>query len=90
MKTATMMCVSFPLPFCYPRNNPNAFCDPMSSFFIYNSVGSIDESALQNLSLVINLTKHIQVKARGGEDVDTEEYSNYFPSFMWVVRDFTL
>ena len=57
---------------------------------MYNSVGSIDESALQNLSLVVNLTKHIQIKTRGGEDVDTEEYANYFPSFMWVVRDFTL
>jgi len=24
------------------------------------------------------------------EDVDPEEYAKYFPSFMWVVRDFTL
>lgn len=31
----------------------------LSSYFIYNSMGSIDETALQNLSLVINLTKHI-------------------------------
>lgn len=31
----------------------------LSSFFIYNSVGSIDENALSQLSLVINLTKHI-------------------------------
>ena len=62
----------------------------MSSFFVYNSVGSIDESALQNLSLVINLTKHIHVKAQGGEDLDPDEYSKYFPAFMWVVRDFTL
>jgi len=58
---------------------------------LYNSVGSIDESALQNLSLVINLTKHIHIKSRGGsDDVDVEEYGTYFPSFMWVVRDFTL
>jgi hypothetical protein len=35
----------------------------ISSFFIYNSVGSIDENALSNLSLVINLTKHIHLKA---------------------------
>ena len=62
----------------------------LCSYFLYNSVGSIDESALQNLSLVVNLTKHIQIKTRGGEDVDTEEYANYFPTFMWVVRDFTL
>ncbi|MBK8156976.1 MAG: hypothetical protein IPK55_13820 [Streptococcus sp.] len=33
----------------------------LSSYFLYNSVGSIDENALQNLSLVINLTKHIQI-----------------------------
>jgi Guanylate-binding protein, N-terminal domain len=31
----------------------------LSSYFIYNSVGSIDENALQNLNLVVNLTKHI-------------------------------
>ena len=63
----------------------------LSSYFIYNSVGSIDENALQNLSLVINLTKHIQIKSSGiQEDIDPEEYAKYFPSFMWVVRDFTL
>ena len=63
----------------------------LSSFFIYNSVGSIDENALQQLSLVINLTKHIQIKAGGvKEETDPEEYAQYFPSFMWVVRDFTL
>ena len=28
----------------------------LSSYFIYNSVGSIDENALNSLSLVINLT----------------------------------
>jgi len=31
----------------------------LSSYFLYNSVGSIDENALSSLSLVINLTKHI-------------------------------
>ena len=64
----------------------------LSSFFIYNSVGSIDENALQNLSLVINLTKHIQIKQSGidQEDIDPDEYAKYFPSFMWIVRDFAL
>jgi hypothetical protein len=58
---------------------------------LYNSVGSIDESALSNLSLVINLTKNIHIKSKGSnEEIDTEEYGTYFPSFMWVVRDFTL
>jgi hypothetical protein len=31
----------------------------LASFFIYNSTGSIDENALNSLSLVVNLTKHI-------------------------------
>lgn len=31
----------------------------LSSQFIYNSVGSIDENALNSMSLVINLTKNI-------------------------------
>jgi hypothetical protein len=64
----------------------------LSSYFLYNSVGSIDENALSSLSLVINLTKHIQLKAQGisQEDIDPEEYAQYFPSFRWVVRDFAL
>ena len=61
----------------------------LSSFFIYNSVGSIDENALQNLSLVINLAKEIQIKS-SGKDADPEELAQYFPSFLWVVRDFAL
>jgi hypothetical protein len=32
----------------------------LSSYFIYNSVGSIDEKAVQNLSLIINLSKMLQ------------------------------
>ena len=54
-------------------------------------MGSIDENALQSLSLVVQLTKHIQIKSSGiSQDADPEEYSKYFPSFMWVVRDFSL
>lgn len=63
----------------------------LSSYFIYNSVGSIDENALQNLNLVVNLTKHIQIKSAGlNEELDPQDFAKYFPSFMWVVRDFTL
>jgi hypothetical protein len=57
----------------------------LSSFFIYNSVGSIDENALNTLNLVINLAKDIQSKtSNSGEDASN------FPSFLWIVRDFTL
>ena len=59
----------------------------LSSYFIYNSVGSIDESALQNLSLIVNLSKQIQVKS-GTTTID--DISTYFPSFLWILRDFAL
>jgi hypothetical protein len=63
----------------------------LSSCFLYNSVGSIDENAVQNLSLVVNLTKNIHIKSTmGGDEPDSEDYAQYFPSFIWVVRDFTL
>lgn len=64
----------------------------LSSYFIYNSMGTIDENALQNLSLIINLSNQIQVKASKLQQTqaDPDELSAYFPSFMWVVRDFAL
>lgn len=62
----------------------------IASNFIYNSVGAIDENAIQNLSLVVNLTKHIHLKSSQGEDADCEDYAKYFPTFLWVARDFTL
>lgn len=61
----------------------------LSSYFIYNSVGSIDENALNSLSLIINLAKDIQIKSNSKQD-DEETIAQYFPSFLWVVRDFAL
>ena len=60
----------------------------LSSYFLYNSVGSIDENALSSLSLVVNITKHIHLKSTDIDD--SSELSDYLPSFMWVVRDFAL
>lgn len=57
----------------------------LSSFFIYNSVGSIDQNALNTLNLIINLAKDIQTKTNNSNDD-----SSHFPSFLWIVRDFTL
>ena len=64
----------------------------ISSAFIYNSVGTIDEDAIQKLSLVVNLTKHIQLKATSPDEEgeDPDEIASYFPTFYWVVRDFSL
>ena len=46
----------------------------LCSLLVFNSVGSIDENALANLSLVINLSKQLQVK-QGQHIEDAEEIS---------------
>ena len=63
------------------------FCLSMllSSFFIYNSMKNIDETAIENLALVINFAKKVQGKYK-----DVETYVSNFPSFLWVIRDFAL
>jgi len=61
----------------------------LSSYFIYNSQGSIDENALNSLSLIINLAKDIQLKSKNGESQE-DDPASHFPSFLWVVRDFAL
>ena len=63
----------------------------LSSYFIYNSMGTIDENALQNLSLIVNLSNQLQsANRKEGAEGDLDEMSKYFPSFLWVVRDFSL
>ena len=63
----------------------------LSSYFIYNSIGSIDENALQNLNFVINLSKYIKLKDNDtNEETQPEELANLFPSFLWILRDFSL
>lgn len=39
----------------------------LSSLFVYNQMGGIDESALDRLSLVTEMTKHIRVRAGAGK-----------------------
>jgi Guanylate-binding protein, N-terminal domain/Guanylate-binding protein, C-terminal domain len=61
----------------------------ISSTFIYNSMGAIDEQALEDLSLVCKLTQHIHVKSHQG-NTSAEAYAQYFPKFIWALRDFAL
>lgn len=37
----------------------------LSSFFIYNSLGAINENALNSLALIVNLAKDIKIKNKG-------------------------
>ena len=58
----------------------------LSSMFLYNSSGAINETSLNNLSLVSSIAKHIHVSSdeKGGS------LSDCFPRFLWVARDFSL
>jgi hypothetical protein len=59
----------------------------LSSFFIYNSYGVIDENALSTLSLVTALANKIQTLE---DEEDAIHLINHFPTFLWVLRDFVL
>ena len=62
----------------------------LSSFFVYNSMGSIDENALQSLNFVTNISKLITVRTQEDESPDDPSLVDYMPKFMWTVRDFSL
>ena len=62
----------------------------LCSLLVYNSVGSIDEGALTNLSLVVNLSKSLQNKQNDSGKNAMDDIAQYFPAFMWVLRDFAL
>jgi len=47
--------------------------------FIYNTIGSIDEQAIDSLGLVLRLCERMKA----------DNY-NDFPDFYWVLRDFSL
>lgn len=60
----------------------------LSSLFVYNQMGGIDEAALDRLSLVTEMTKHIKVRTNSkGTDRELREFT---PSFLWLLRDFYL
>ena len=52
----------------------------ISSLFIYNSFGAIDENQINNLSFVLNLSKTIKIKSASIED-NEEELAKYFPYY---------
>ena len=57
----------------------------LSSYFIYNSVGSIDENSLNSLNVVSQLAREILKNNSKDEKIDDES-----PSFLWLLRDFVL
>ncbi|NXK57259.1 GBP2 protein, partial [Chauna torquata] len=66
----------------------------LSSTLIYNSKGTIDQQAMDNLHYVMKLTEYIKVKTAPGESgderSDSERFVLFFPTLVWAVQDFTL
>lgn len=61
----------------------------LSSMFVYNQMGGIDEAAIDRLSLVTEMTRHIRVRASGGRST-AAELGQFSPIFVWLLRDFYL
>lgn len=59
----------------------------LSSFFMFNSYGVIDENSLNSLGLVTALAQKIQ---NFEDEEDIVHLINHFPTFLWVLRDFVL
>ncbi|XP_054547509.1 guanylate-binding protein 7-like [Talpa occidentalis] len=64
----------------------------LSSMFVYNSFGTINHQALEQLHYVTELADLIRTKSspRSDERNDSAEFVSFFPDFVWAVRDFTL
>ena len=58
----------------------------LSSSFIYNSIGAIDETALRSLNLMTRVSEFVRVDATSND----ESIGKYFPKFYWCLRDFSL
>jgi len=63
-------------------------CILLSSLFIYNSMGAVDEMAIDDLHLVLQVAKHLHAKSH--EPVQAKSEGVLFPSLLWVLRDFHL
>ncbi|WCJ30906.1 Guanylate-binding family protein [Euphorbia peplus] len=59
----------------------------LSSMLIYNRVGLIDEAALDHLSLLTEMTKHIHLRASERNDL-ISGFEYFIPVFIWLLRDF--
>ncbi|XP_006898291.1 PREDICTED: interferon-induced guanylate-binding protein 1-like [Elephantulus edwardii] len=64
----------------------------LSSTFIYNSMGIINQQAMEQLHYVTELTDRIRAKSLPSirEADDSANFVSFFPSFVWALRDFSL
>ncbi|XP_051855997.1 guanylate-binding protein 1-like [Antechinus flavipes] len=64
----------------------------LSSTFVYNSMGTINQQAMEDIYYVTELTDKIKAKSssRTEQMDDSMELVSLFPDFVWTVRDFIL
>ncbi|XP_043856556.1 guanylate-binding protein 1-like isoform X2 [Dromiciops gliroides] len=64
----------------------------LSSTFVYNSMGTINQQAMDQLHYVTELSECIKSKSAPNTDEieNSSEFVCFFPEFVWTVRDFTL
>ncbi|XP_075799466.1 guanylate-binding protein 6-like isoform X1 [Microtus pennsylvanicus] len=64
----------------------------LSSTLVYNSIGTINQQALEQLHYVTELTELIRTKSSPNPDgiKNSTEFVSFFPDFIWAVRDFML
>ncbi|XP_027392406.1 guanylate-binding protein 4-like isoform X2 [Bos indicus x Bos taurus] len=64
----------------------------LSSTFVYNSIGTINQQAMDQLHYVTELTRRIRAKSSPDkhEVLDSANFVSFFPDFVWTLRDFSL
>ncbi|XP_003479190.1 guanylate-binding protein 1-like [Cavia porcellus] len=64
----------------------------LSSTFVYNSMGTINQQAMDQLHYVTELTDRIRAKSspNTSEVQDSADFMSFFPDFVWTLRDFSL
>ncbi|KAI5615316.1 guanylate-binding protein 1 isoform X2 [Silurus asotus] len=78
------------------KNDAWIFCLAvlLSSTLVYNSRGTIDNTAVEKLHYVTELAEQIKIRspASGEAEEEDEEFQfvQFFPNFIWAVRDFSL
>ncbi|KAF4076587.1 hypothetical protein AMELA_G00216770 [Ameiurus melas] len=75
------------------KNDAWIFCLAvlLSSTLVYNSRGTIDNTALEQLHFVTELAEQIKIKSPAAEEEEEDsQFVQFFPNFIWTVRDFSL
>ncbi|XP_076431192.1 guanylate-binding protein 1-like [Peromyscus maniculatus bairdii] len=64
----------------------------LSSTFVYNSMGAINQQAMDQLQYVTELTDRIRTTSSPHSNgvEDSAEFVSFFPDFVWTLRDVTV